>query len=53
MPRVNEYGFIETPYRRVMHEVDNQPDTQRRAATLAEDVVRSRIGRGDGRVADA
>ncbi len=24
--RINEYGFIETPYRRVRHEIPNQPD---------------------------
>ncbi len=24
--QINDYGFIETPYRRVLHEVENQPD---------------------------
>ncbi len=24
--RINDFGFIETPYRRVIHEIDNDPD---------------------------
>jgi DNA-directed RNA polymerase subunit beta len=40
--RINEFGFIETPYRRVLNRVPNRPET------LLGHVVRERIALPDG-----
>ena len=34
--RINEYGFIETPYRRVLRQVENRPEQLVGAASLRE-----------------
>ncbi len=36
--RINEYGFIETPYRRVLHEIPNRADVSK-GHILVQDVV--------------
>src|ERR671937_874657 len=36
--RINDYGFIETPYRRVLHEAENRPDATT-GQTLRDKVV--------------
>jgi DNA-directed RNA polymerase subunit beta len=42
--RINEYGFIETPYRRVLRQVENKPDQ------LVGQTVRGDLKRQDGTV---
>ena len=42
--RINEFGFIETPYRRVLNRVPNRPET------LRGHVLRERIAMPDGTV---
>ena len=42
--RINEFGFIETPYRRVLNHVPNQPEL------LAGKTIRERIALPDGTV---
>ncbi|HEY52911.1 MAG TPA: DNA-directed RNA polymerase subunit beta [Caldilineae bacterium] len=41
--RINSYGFIETPYRKVLHEVKNTPETSV-GRTLDSDVVHPETG---------
>jgi DNA-directed RNA polymerase subunit beta len=43
--RINEYGFIETPYRRVLRQVENRPDQ------LLGQVLRGDVKADDGSVA--
>src|SRR5436190_19001559 len=42
--RINEYGFIETPYRRVLRQVENRPD-QLLGQTLRSD-LKNEDGKG-------
>ncbi|MGQ9767445.1 MAG: DNA-directed RNA polymerase subunit beta [Anaerolineae bacterium] len=42
--RINEFGFIETPYRRVLNRVPNKPDQ------LVGKILRERVMRADGTV---
>jgi len=42
--RINEYGFIETPYRRVVRQVENRPDQ------LVGQTLRSDLKNKDGKV---
>src|SRR5207253_1763282 len=42
--RINEYGFIETPYRRVLRQVENKPDQ------LVGQVLRGDLKSEDGKV---
>ncbi len=42
--RINEYGFIETPYRKVMREVANEP------AALLDRLLRENLSDADGNV---
>ncbi|HEV7665741.1 MAG TPA: DNA-directed RNA polymerase subunit beta [Chloroflexota bacterium] len=41
--RINEYGFIETPYRRVLRQVENKPDQ------LVGQIVRGELKSEDGK----
>src|SRR5216684_2826618 len=45
--RINEYGFIETPYRRVLRQVENKPDQ------LVGRLVRGDLKSDDGKVVAA
>src|SRR5512146_1558373 len=45
--RINEYGFIETPYRRVLRQVENRPDA------LMGLILRSDLKSEDGKVVGA
>jgi DNA-directed RNA polymerase subunit beta len=45
--RINEYGFIETPYRRVLRQVENRPEL------LKGHVVRTELKTEDGKVVAA
>jgi len=41
--RINEFGFIETPYRKVIHDIENDPEKSV-GYVLAEDVKRPETG---------
>jgi DNA-directed RNA polymerase subunit beta len=45
--RINEYGFIETPYRRVLRQVENKPEQ------LVGQIVRGELKADDGKVVAA
>ena len=42
--RINEYGFIETPYRRVLRQVENNPEQ------LVGQIIRGDLKAEDGKV---